>query len=239
MLNADFSPMDYLGRQNHLREALREVRLDALLVTHLQNIRYLCGFTGSAGALLITGGASAFFTDGRYTQQAGTEVQGARLEIAKKGPLAAVTGWLGRKRSTIRAAKSQNLGVEGQYLTVAARRSVSEELPKNFQLREAPPLIEQARMVKDEEEIRAIRAAVARGSELFNSALRVIRPGVREVEVAAEMEYAARQAGAEAMAFETIIASGARSALPHGRASSTAIVSGAFVVCDFGVILHG
>ena len=94
-------------------------------------------------------------------------------------------------------------------------------------------------MVKDADEIRAVRTAAERGAELFDHALRTLHPGVRELEVAAEMEYAARKAGAEAMAFETIIASGARSALPHGRASSTAIVNGAFVVCDFGVILHG
>jgi Xaa-Pro aminopeptidase len=116
---------------------------------------------------------------------------------------------------------------------------VSDELPKHTHLREAPPLVEQARMVKDADEICAIRAAVAHGAELFTSALSVIRPGVREVEVAAEMEYVARKAGAEGMSFETIVASGPRSALPHGRASNAPIVSGAFVVCDFGVILHG
>jgi Xaa-Pro aminopeptidase len=228
--------MDYLSRQNHLREAMRKVRLDALLVTHLPNVRYLCGFTGSAGALMIDEGGSTFFTDGRYTEQAEAEVQGARPVIAKKGPLAGAARWAGRKS---RATKSQRLGVEGQYLTVAARRNLAEELNKHIHLREAPPLVEQARMIKDADEIRAIRTAVERGAELFNAALQTIRPGVTELDVAAEMEYAARKAGAEAMAFETIIASGARSALPHGRASGAAIMTGAFVVCDFGVILHG
>jgi Xaa-Pro aminopeptidase len=146
---------------------------------------------------------------------------------------------MGRKRFGNRASKSQTLGIEGQYLTVAGRRSLSDELPSHIRVREAPPLVERARMVKDADEIRAIRTAVERGAELFNHALQTIRPGVKETEVAAEMEYAARKDGAEGMAFETIIASGARSALPHGRASSAAIVSGAFVVCDFGVILHG
>ena len=231
--------MDYLSRQNQLREALHGARLGALLVTHLPNIRYLCGFTGSAGVLLIGDGESTFFTDGRYTQQAESEVHGARPVIGKKSPLATAAAWLGRKRSAGLSARSARLGVEGQYLTVAARRVLSEELPKHMQVREAPPLVEQARMVKDADEIIAIRAAVTHGAELFNSALREIRPGVREIEVAAEMEYAARKMGAEGMAFETIIASGARSALPHGRASNATIVSGAFVVCDFGVILHG
>ena len=92
-------------------------------------------------------------------------------------------------------------------------------------------------MVKDESEIARIRAAVVLGAKLFDRAMEVLRPGAKEVEVAAEMELAARRAGAEEMSFPTIIASGARSALPHGRASQQAIPSDAFVVCDFGVIL--
>jgi Xaa-Pro aminopeptidase len=100
-------------------------------------------------------------------------------------------------------------------------------------------MVEQARMVKDDDEIASLRSAVLLGASLFDRALETIRPGVREAEVAAEMEYAARKAGAGAMSFETIIASGERSALPHGRASQAAIPGEGFVVCDFGVILSG
>ena len=231
--------MDYLARQQRLVADLGATRLNALLVTHLPNIRYLCGFSGSAGALLVSEGGSTFFTDGRYTDQAKMEVQGARVIISKKNPLAAVGQWISRKLHGNRTSKSRTVGIESEYLTIAGRRSLSDELPRHIRVREAPPLVERARMVKDADEIRAIRTAVDRGAELFNHALKTIRPGVMETEVAAEIEYAARKDGAEGMAFETIIASGARSALPHGRASSTAIVSGAFVVCDFGVILHG
>jgi Xaa-Pro aminopeptidase len=124
-------------------------------------------------------------------------------------------------------------------MTVAARSRLARLLPLGFRLREAPALVEQARMMKDEDEIACLRSAVLLGASLFDYALEVIRPGVREAEVAAEMEYAARQAGAEAMSFETIIASGERSALPHGRASQAAIPGEGFVVCDFGVILSG
>jgi Xaa-Pro aminopeptidase len=94
-------------------------------------------------------------------------------------------------------------------------------------------------MIKDNDELELIRAAVKLGASLFGRALEVLKPGVRETEVAAEMEYAARRAGAEAMSFPTIIASGARSALPHGRATEQPIARGGFVVCDFGVILDG
>jgi Xaa-Pro aminopeptidase len=230
--------MDYPGRQQRLREAIRSSRLDALLVTHLPSIHYLCGFTGSAGALLISHGGSRFFTDGRYTDQARTQVQGAKIAITRKGPLAAAAEQVARapRESRSRALK---LGIEGQHMTVDARRGLAAMLPRHVALRSAPPLVEQARMIKDGEEIERIRAAVAMGARLYDRALAAIGPGIQEVEVAAKMEYAARTGGAEGMSFETIIASGARSALPHGRASTATIEAGAFVVCDFGVILHG
>jgi Xaa-Pro aminopeptidase len=106
-------------------------------------------------------------------------------------------------------------------------------------LKDAPSIVERFRMVKDPREIALIKDAVALGAEIFDRGLEVLRAGVREVEVAAEMELAARRAGAEEMSFPTIIAAGTRSALPHGRASTQPIPSRAFVVCDFGVILSG
>jgi Xaa-Pro aminopeptidase len=218
-----------------MQEAVEQHKLDGLLVSHSPNLRYLCGFTGSTGALLVNSGGSVFFTDGRYTEQAHAEVRGAKIAIGRKAPLTAAAEWVGRRT---RGQRSRAIGVEGEHLSVATRHWLAEALPKHVRLREAPALVEQARMVKDADEVEAIRAAVSAGARLFDRALEVLRPGVREIEVAAEMEYAARRAGADAMSFETIIAAGARSALPHGRASGAVIGSG-FVVCDFGVILHG
>jgi Xaa-Pro aminopeptidase len=231
--------MDHKGRQKRLQEALSHSRLDGLLVTHLPNIRYLCGFTGSAGALLITEGKSVLFTDGRYTAQARAEVQGARVAIRRKAPLVAVAEWLTTNRRSLGRKQPWRLGIEGEHLTVAGRGRLAGALPSDVRLREAPPLVEEARMVKDTEEIERLRAAVLLGASLFDGTLKVIRPGVREDEVAAEMEYAARRRGAEQMSFETIVASGERSALPHGRASEAPIPAEGFVVCDFGVILAG
>jgi len=219
-----------------LQSELHHNRLDALLVTHPANIRYLCGFTGSAGALLISQSRSLFFTDGRYTQQARAEAQGPRVVITRSSPLVAAAEWLtakGKKQGL------RNLGIEGEHLSVAERGKLGKTLTSGFRLREAPPLVERARMVKDADEINCLRSAVLLGSGLFDRALEVIRPGVKEIEVAAELEYAARRAGAEAMSFSTIIASGERSALPHGRAAMAAIPPRGFVVCDFGVILAG
>ncbi|HZE25733.1 MAG TPA: Xaa-Pro peptidase family protein [Terriglobales bacterium] len=231
--------MDYTARLHSLQLTVDHLQFDTLLVTHPPNLRYLCGFTGSAGALLVSAGGSVFFTDGRYTQQAHDEVRGAKIAIARKAPQTAAAEWLGRQRPGRRTKRSRSIGIEGEHLTVAAIRRLADLLPGHMRLREAPPLVEQARMVKEAEEIEAIRAAVTTGAGLFDRALEVMRPGISEVEIAAEMEYAARKAGAEGMSFETIIASGVRSALPHGRASAAPIQPGGFVVCDFGVILHG
>ncbi len=236
--------MDHRGRQQRLQDSLSLHRLDALLVVHPPNIRYLCGFTGSAGVLVITGKKRVFFTDGRYTGQARAEVQGAKIVIARKGPLAAAAAWLSANRlhsqqKSRRRAPPARIGIEGEHMTVATRSRLAGALPSTLRLRDAPALVEQARMVKDEEEIACLRSAVNLGSSLFDRALETIRPGVRETDVAAEMEYAARRAGAEAMSFNTIIASGERSALPHGRASHALIPAEGFVVCDFGVILAG
>ena len=229
--------MNFLARQRKLREQLASTRLDALLVGHLPNIRYLCGFTGSAGLLLVTESGSVFFTDVRYDTQARDEVKGAKVIIARKAVVKRARGvdW----RATARGTKGWTIGIEAEHLTVAERKRLADLLPSGVRLRNAPAMVERARMVKDEAELALIRAAVQLGATLFDRALEVLRPGVKEAEVAAEMEYAARRAGAEEMSFPTIIASGARSALPHGRATEQAIAPGGFVVCDFGVILAG
>jgi Xaa-Pro aminopeptidase len=189
--------------------------------------------------LVLTDEKSVFFTDGRYTDQARAEVQDAKIVIGRKGPMVAAAEWLskrGPKRTGNRATPFR-LGIEGEHMSVAARSRLASSLPAGFRLCEAPNLIERARMLKDAQEMERIRAAVLLGAGLFERALEVIRPGVKETEVAAEMEYAAREAGAQAMSFPTIIASGKRSALPHGRASLATVPARGFVVCDFGVIL--
>jgi Xaa-Pro aminopeptidase len=230
--------MDYKLRQNELCKRLASSRLDALLVSHLPNIRYLCGFTGSAGLLLVEESGSAFFTDVRYDTQGREEVKGAKVIIARKALWNALVERTVARRKRSRS-KGWTIGIEAEHLTVAERKRLADLLPSEVRLRNAPALVERARMIKDDDELELTRAAVRLGATLFDRALEVLRPGAREVEVAAEMEYAARWAGAEEMSFPTIIASGARSALPHGRATEQVIASGGFVVCDFGVILAG
>ncbi len=227
--------MDFLARQRKLSEHLAATRVDALLISHLPNIRYLCGFTGSAGLLLVDDAGSVFFTDVRYDTQAHDEVKGAKVVIARKAVLTSLGEWLAR----LSPAQGRTMGVEAEHFTLADKKRLAEVLPSGVRLKETSSIVERDRMVKDGDELERIRAAVALGAKLFDRALEVIGPGVKEADVAGEMEFAARRSGAEEMSFGTIIASGARSALPHGRASEQVIAPGGFVVCDFGVILSG
>jgi Xaa-Pro aminopeptidase len=225
--------MNYRLRQQNLRDHLATTQFDALLVSHLPNIRYLCGFTGSSGLLLVEESGSVFFTDVRYDTQAHTEVKNAKVIIARQPVLSAAADRMAALRG------KQAIAIEADHVTVSDRKRLNDLLPSHLRLKNSSSLVERARMVKDEDELALIRNAVNVGAKLFDRALEVIRPGVKETEVAAEMEYAARRAGAEEMSFSTIIASGERSALPHGRASDKPIKAGGFVVCDFGVILGG
>ena len=229
--------MDHRGRLRRLQEALGANSLDAILITHVPNVRYLCGFTGSAAALLITENSATFFADGRYTAQARNEVKGARVVIDRKPALIKAAEWASRRKA--KGSRKIAIGIEAEHLSVANRGRVAGILGSGFRLKETPALVEQARMVKDPEELDQIQGAVLLGASLFDVAFKTIRPGVKETEVAAEMEYAARRCGAEGMSFETIVASGERSSLPHGRASNSPIPRHGFVVCDFGVILAG
>ena len=224
--------MDYARRQAAIQAKLPRLRLSALLVTHLPNVRYLCGFTGSAGVLSLGPGRPVFFTDGRYTAQARAEVAGARVVIARGSPLLAAA-------QSARTSKLRHIGFEAAHMTVAAHAALRQALGGQARLRDVGTVVEGLRMIKDSGEMALIREAVNLGAGLLDTALRAIRPGVVEAEVAAELEYAARRAGAEAMSFETIVAAGPRSAMPHGVASAAAIPRRGFVILDFGVILHG
>ncbi len=224
--------MDYRSRQNQFQLTLDDERLDGFVVTHPANLRYLCGYTGSNGLLLFLAGSRVFFTDGRYTQQAREEVRGARIAIAK-GPL------LNEAVKLFGRLKSADLGFEADHTTVVAATDMRKLARKKVAWKPASGLIMRQRMRKDADELRIIREAVKLGATVYEQALPSIRPGIRESEVAGRLEFAAREAGADGMSFDTIVAAGKRSALPHGRASSQSIPKRGFVVVDSGVVLNG
>jgi len=223
--------MDFLARQQRVRRALIERQLEALIVTHLPNIRYLTGFTGSAGIALLTLEATYFIADSRYTLQAQTEVA-ARLFPTENSHERAVVDLLKRERL-------RRVGIEAERLSLARYEFLTRELGEGVEWVPTQGVIEDVRLVKEAEEQQAIRRAVELAAQVFAKFVEEIRPGVRERDLAAELEYRLRRAGAERIAFETIVASGERSALPHGVASEKRIGYNEFVVIDFGVVVGG
>jgi Xaa-Pro aminopeptidase len=222
--------MEHKARIKALQQSLELQRLDAMLVTHMPNVRYLCGFTGSSGALLVTPETAVLHTDGRYTVQAKEEAQGARLRIARGSPSLAAILAIARRKATV--------GIEGDHVTVSQRDLLSKAAAK-VRLKPVSGVIERARMIKQPEEVQQLKAAVMLASGLFEVLLHGIKPGIAESHVAAELEYVARRSGAQGMSFETIVASGPRSVMPHGVASEHPISASGFVVLDYGVILAG
>jgi Xaa-Pro aminopeptidase len=224
--------MDYSGRQKNFQQTLLDEELDGFVVTHGANLRYLCGYTGSNGLLLFLAGRRLFFTDGRYTEQAREEVTGARVVIAKGSLLTEAAKVISKMRSAA-------IGFESDLTTVATAVQMKQVVHRQIEWKPTSGLVMRQRMIKDADELKLIRHAVRLGAKVYEQALKAIRPGVREVEVAGKLEFAARQAGADGMSFDTIVAAGKRGALPHGRASTQAIPRRGFVVIDSGVILRG
>ena len=226
--------MNYQSRMRQLRAAMARQKIPALLVTHLPDVRYLCGFTGSNAALAITANAALLVTDGRYTAQASAEVKSAAVRIAKGPAIPEACRWLA-------ATRAKHAYYDGEQTTVAALAAMQKAVKggRRFFLPLASPLIAEQRMVKDAAEIERMSAAAALGVRLFEHILTFLRPGLTENAMAVELEYRARLWGAEAMSFPTIVASGERSALPHGTASGAKLPRRGFVTLDFGVILNG
>lgn len=224
-----------VGCWRAVRRAMAEQRIEALLVTSLPDVRWLCGFTGSNAALAVTAKKATLFTDGRYTTQAREETRSARVRIAEKSALreccallaeSAVKAWFDPQHTTV-----TDLGLMRSGVSTRKRRGFFVPLEK--------PLVSALRMVKDATELRRMGEAAALGCELFELILPHMESGMTEVALAAKLEFEARKRGAEGMSFETIVASGTRSALPHGRATQAKLPRKGFVTLDFGVILNG
>jgi Xaa-Pro aminopeptidase len=223
--------MNYKGRQQRLRSTLKAKGFGAILVTHPANVLYLTGFTGSSAALLLpAAGTPTLYTDGRYTQQAAEEVVGAKVKITRSGPLKAAA-------EALRRAKQQ-VAIEGATLSISEFQSLKALVP-GIRLKPTTGLIERLRAIKEPAEVEAIRRAIDLASSVFDAVVPELVPGVLESAIAAEIEYMSKRLGARGMSFDTIVASGKRSALPHGRASDVPIPAKGFVIFDFGVIVDG
>lgn len=218
------------SRLERLRERMVEARFSGLLVSHLPNIFYLVGFTGSAGALLLTARETLLFTDARYRTQAREEVIGAEVEITPDSLAEAAARRLGRQ-------SRGRLGFEAAHAPFSLYESLRHAVPRSIRVAPATGLVEGLRAVKDGTEVEKIRRAVKLAADVFDSVLEFVRPGAVERDLAAEIDYRMRRRGAEGPAFDTIVASGPRGALPHGRASAKRLRKNEFIVFDLGAIL--
>ncbi len=209
-------------------DTLRE-RYDAIVVTTLQNVRYLCGFTGSNAVLLIRGKAMTLFTDPRYTIQAKTETQ-AKVKIVRGDLLAALEEPL---------ARCSMIGFENRRISYAAVANLQKRLKAGAALAGIEDTIERKRMVKSAAEITLIRESVNINSQAFERGLKHFRPDMTESDLAAELDYQQRLAGAEKPAFDTIVASAERSALPHAHPTGTKLPRNGLLLIDMGSFRRG
>jgi Xaa-Pro aminopeptidase len=244
--NALVSP-PYGGRLAFLVDALGGAGVDALLVTHPPNLRYLVGFDGSLGALLVSAGGSTLVVDGRYITSASARaattpgLENLRIELADRSLEEAVA------RVVMGSAGIFNLGVEAAAISLSRFDRLSHTLGMAEaagdlsapRLRATEHLVERARMVKDDGEVATLRDAARRLSGVAAAVMSDVRAGRTEHEVAADIDATIRRAGFERSAFETIVASGPNSALPHARPGGRTLQPGDGVVLDFGGVYDG
>lgn len=217
---------------NRLRLSFSTLGVDSVLVSHLPNILYLCGFSGSAGLLLVDESRATLFTDSRYTFQARQEVSGTRVHIAKQGLLRAAGQELRAQRR--RRAVAYATG----HATVAQKQALDAIVHGKVRWVADENAVEKLRAVKDAGEIARMRSAAHLISDVFRKVLPVIRPGTSELDVAAEIEYGIKRGGGSGPSFETIVASGPRSAWAHARPTPKLLGKSELVVLDQGAILQ-
>ena len=221
------------SRIDRLRASFSALRVDALLVSHLPNVQYLCGFTGSAALLLIEPQSSTLFTDSRYTFQAKEEVAEARVHIARRGLIRALGAALRKRRGRTRVA------FPPAQLSVDQKNALGQQAGSRVRWVESGNLVEKLRAIKDSGELAAMREAARLISEVFLGLGPKIQVGATELALAAEIDHAVKLKGASGPSFETIVASGERSAWAHARPSSKPLRKNELVVFDQGAILRG
>ncbi len=219
-----------INRINTLRERLKKLGLDGFLISDLVNIRYLAGFSGSNGLLFVTPDDAIFFTDFRYQQQVKTEVTNCKIIIASRNlfddfialdVLAAVT----------------KLGFESSNLTVESHAKLKDAL-KTIGLVPCDDIVLEIRAIKEPGELSKIKVAVGITDRVFKRILKLIKPGIKEKDIALEVDYQLKQVG-DGISFPTIVVSGPRSALPHGQPTKRRLKPGDFITFDMGATYAG
>ena len=218
-------------RRQAVAARLPEHKIDALLVSSPASVRYLSDYAGSNGLMLVSPSESHFFTDPRYALEVSQKISG-KVHVAK-GPLMAAAS------AVIKRKKLKKIGFESAWLRYEDYAKLKELLPLGSSLYPIGRVVEQRRMLKSPAEIERIRASVQANSEAYARTLKNIRPGLRESDVAAELEFQMRKFGAEKPAFDTIVAAGARSALPHAHPTAHRLAENELLLIDMGASLDG
>lgn len=223
-----------MARLARLQKTVRDHGLDALLITHLPNIHYLIGYSGSNGILIVPAqGKPHFFTDFRYKAQVKIEVAGAKITIVD------------RERTLLDAIVDKQLFMDFDAVGFEENRVpfwMHDFLRKKFRhlkLVAKKEMVESMTMIKTEDEIGMIQKAAEIGDQVFDKVINMIKPGMSEREISAEISYYTKKLGGDGDAFEVIVASGERSALPHGLASEKKVKKGEMITLDFGVNYRG
>jgi len=215
-----------------IRSLMEQKSLPAILVNHAPNIFYLSGFSGSSGWLLLTEKRACLFTDFRYLEQAAQEAPLFELIklTAPQGP-----SFFEEIGKFLKGEKLPAIAVEEAHLSWKDYDRLKEAVD-GLALLPCGEMIEELRTIKDEEEIARIAFAARIADNALRETLPLIKAGMSELELAAELEYRMRRSGAAGAAFSTIVASGPRSAMPHGLATDRRIGEGEFIIIDFGAV---
>jgi Xaa-Pro aminopeptidase len=214
-----------------LRGVLQQQGLDALITENQKNRRYISGFTGSTGWVIVTQEEALLVTDFRYVDQAAAEASHFTIVDNERKPVEAIA-------QALQKLGVKRLAFEKNHISVGVHETWKEAFT-GVELVPTSGIIEELRMYKDESELDIIREAVRIADAAFTHILSYIRPGVREIDVAMELEFFMRRQGAASSAFDIIVASGVRGSLPHGRASEKVIEAGEMVTLDFGALYKG
>ena len=223
-------------RLENLRAKLDEKELDALLISAAENRRYISGFTGSAGYLLVSQKDAFLATDFRYTEQAGNQSQGFQVLNANRD-----WSWL---TELLKDSSLSKIGFESQQMTVEAYRQLSKAL-KELSAPHRPSLVattgtvEALRTVKDDQEVDFLKKAIEVADSAMEAVAPTIEPGETELQVAWRLEKAMRELGADSLSFDTIVAAGPNGAMPHHRPTERPIATGEPVVIDMGAMVGG
>ncbi|WP_080845188.1 M24 family metallopeptidase [Cytobacillus gottheilii] len=219
-----------MGKIEKLRSKFSELGIDGMLITSSYNRRYMSGFTGSAGVVLISQEKALFITDFRYVEQAGKQCEGYEI-VQHTGVIPAEV------EEQVKKLGISKLGFEQDYVSFASFKTYEKAV--SAELVPISGVIEKLRLIKDASEIKILKEAAKIADDAFSHILNFIKPGKTEIEVSNELEFFMRKAGATSSSFDIIVASGYRSAYPHGVASDKVIESGDFVTMDFGALYNG